>query len=311
MNNFEFVGNQSVISTLNKMILSRTLPHAILIEGEEGCGKRTLARYIAKSAVCTGDTPLCGGCANCRATNSPDIIYVTTEGKKTIQVDTIRQIRQQASVLPHQSPKQVFIIEKADTMTPQAQNALLKILEEPPEYVIFILITESGQALLPTILSRCVKFTLRPPAVHEAAEYLIAATGKPPEEVQKAVENTGGNIGRALILLSNKKALKTEQTAQQIIDALTNKTALELLKLCHPYEQDRGRALELLKALEAQLLNILSLKHRGADTSPLFPAALIKLIQITQDTAEKLQQNVNISLALTNLCACFKQSAGL
>ncbi|HHW45549.1 MAG TPA: DNA polymerase III subunit delta' [Clostridiales bacterium] len=311
MNGFEFAGNQSVISTINKMILSRTLPHAILIEGEEGCGKRTLAGYIAKSAVCTGTVPLCGECANCRATNSPDIIHVTSGGKKSIQVDDIREIRQRASVFPHQSPKQVFVIERADTMTPQAQNALLKILEEPPEFVIFILIAESGLSLLPTILSRCMRFTLKPPEINQAADYLLRKTGKDREAVERAATDAGGNIGKALVLLSGAKESQTVEDAKAIIEALKSGTSLDLLRLCHPYEQDRGKALELLKALESQLLNLLTQKHKNGNELQLTASALVKLIEITRDTAEKLRQNVNICLALTNLCACFKQSAAL
>lgn len=156
--------NQKVSSVVNGFISSRRIPHAIMIEGENSGANLELANYIASASVCNSDNAPCGACQNCHLADidsHPDIAVINPlEGKKFLSVDQIRELRAEAFVKPHQAANRVFIIEDASRMNPQAQNALLKVLEEPPKNVVFILLVPSKTMLLDTIISRCVLLSL-------------------------------------------------------------------------------------------------------------------------------------------------------
>ncbi len=156
--------NQKVRSCVLGFINSKRIPHAIMIEGEDEQNNLDLALYIATAAVCTGDNAPCDNCANCHLANvgsHPDISRVSAlDGKKFLSVSQIRDLRADAFVKAHQAPHRVFIIEDAHRMNDQAQNALLKVLEEPPKNVVFILLVPSKTKLLDTIISRCVLLSL-------------------------------------------------------------------------------------------------------------------------------------------------------
>ncbi len=154
----------SAYENLNKLIKSGRIPHSFLIEGATLEERKKMALYLAKSIVCTGENKPCNTCIQCKTANSlsnVDISFVVPENdKKFISVDKIRALRQEAFVMPHSAQKRVFIIENAELINEQGQNALLKILEEPPKTVVFILLVSSRTRLLPTIISRCSVFIM-------------------------------------------------------------------------------------------------------------------------------------------------------
>lgn len=161
---FPLENNSTVKSTILNFISARRIPHAIMIEGDNFDENLALADFIAKAAVCADSEPPCDKCLNCHQADvktHPDIAYIRTEdGKKNLSVGQVRQIRADAFVKPHSANRRVFIIEQAQRLNEQAQNALLKVLEEPPQNVVFILVTPSKTALLDTIISRCVVLSL-------------------------------------------------------------------------------------------------------------------------------------------------------
>ncbi len=161
---FPLKGNEKIALTVNNFIKEQRIPHAILIVGDSGTGKHVLADFLAQAIVCGKTDAPCGECENCRAAlskNHPDITTIAPEdNKKNIAVDQVRELRQEAFIRPHKSVKRVFVIDKADTMNAASQNALLKVLEEPPEAVMFLLIAENNAAFLDTIISRCVVLNL-------------------------------------------------------------------------------------------------------------------------------------------------------
>ncbi len=152
--------NSKLKASVKNFICTRRIPHAIMIEGENSELNLNLGLYIATSAVCDGDDVPCGMCHNCHlasAGSHPDITRVSAlDGKKFLSVTQIRELRADAFVKAHQASHRVFIIEDAHRMNEQAQNALLKVLEEPPKNVIFLLLLPSKTMLLDTIVSRCV-----------------------------------------------------------------------------------------------------------------------------------------------------------
>ena len=172
----EFVGNEEVIYEISETMKNRLLPHAILIEGVKGSGKRSLARILAQYAVCSaeGDRP-CGVCPACIKAEKgihPDI--VTADGSKAgeLNIEAVRSIRSAAYIKPNEGENRVFLMHFCEKMLPAAQNAFLKVLEEPPQNVLFVLTAVSATSLLQTIRSRTRIYSLYPPSVTEAETVL-------------------------------------------------------------------------------------------------------------------------------------------
>ena len=159
-------GNEKLKDWVKRAAAARTLPHAVLITGDEGSGKRALAMYLAAAYVCSADRPACLACKNCRKAMQalhPDVTVLDPSGK-LIPVEDIRRIRSDAYVRPNEAERKVYIIIGAERMNINGTNALLKVLEEPPGGVAFIL-TSSAPDLLPhTLRSRCERLALEPVA---------------------------------------------------------------------------------------------------------------------------------------------------
>lgn len=149
-------GNERVREYLSRAFLRGTVPHAFLISGAPGSGKHELANILTRALVCTGELPPCGLCPACKKAMRglhPDIITID-RGDASIKVDDIRAVRQDAFIIPNDGARKVYVIDHADRMTQEAQDALLKILEEPPEFTTFLLLCYNHNSLLPTVLSR-------------------------------------------------------------------------------------------------------------------------------------------------------------
>ena len=298
---FEFAGNKRIIDSVNTFISADHIPHAIIIEGDEGLGKHTLAGFIAKSAVCAGEHRPCDNCRACTLFNSgnhPDVIFVSPEDKKkSISVAQIRAIRTDAYIKPHMQGKKVFILNKCESLSEQSQNALLKILEEPPQNVIFILITESGDRLLDTIISRCVMLSLVPPETDECLEYIKPRVKKSSTEILNALTAVRNNIGKALILLGRGAKTKSD-TAAVFADALlAGRTTLELLQLTVPLEKNRVAAAEFT----AELKQILSDRMRDSLNNAVLLAKLVKMRDTVTDSEAQLITNINLPLFFSAL----------
>lgn len=206
--------NSKVKASVQSFISAERIPHAIMIEGESTASNLNLAKYIASAAVCTGENKPCGSCGGCHLAevgSHPDVSIVRAlEGKKFLSVAQIRELRADAFVKAHQAPHRVFIIEDAHRMNEQAQNALLKVLEEPPRNVIFILLVPSKTMLLDTIISRCALLSL---------------------------------------LNAKKDDNKYLDLANQFIDLLLSGSEYDMLKLLTPLEKSRVEAEEFFNAL--------------------------------------------------------------
>ena len=162
----DVVGHKDILKYISSAVENNRVSHAYILNGERGSGKRMLANLFATTLLCeSGNSEPCGKCHSCRQAesgNQPDIIRVTHEKPNSISVDDIRtQVNNTVDIKPYQGPYKVYIIPQADLMTPQAQNAILKTIEEPPAYAVFLLLTENAEMLLPTINSRCVMLKLR------------------------------------------------------------------------------------------------------------------------------------------------------
>ncbi len=204
------IGQEQIRDHLTGAIESGHVGHAYIINGERFSGKEYIANLFARALQCTGDGEKpCGKCPSCIQAaddNQPDIIHVSHEKPGSIGVDDVRdQINNNIVIKPYASPWKIYICNEAEKMTPQAQNALLKTLEEPPAYGIIMLLTTSLDAMLPTIQSRCITLNMKPVRDAQMREYLTGELGMSSEKADLCIAFARGNVGKARLLACSEE----------------------------------------------------------------------------------------------------------
>ena len=199
----EIVGHEQIKEHMQAAIRDKKPFHAYLFQGEEGVGKEALARTFAAGLQCqseSADKP-CKECVSCRqmeSGNQPDVIWVTRE-KASLGVDEIReQLCNTMDIKPFSSPYKIYLVPEAEKMTEAAQNALLKTIEEPPEYGIVILMTSNISALLPTVQSRCLTMEFRPLSTAVVESYVKEHCQVPDYQARASAAFAQGNLGKAM-----------------------------------------------------------------------------------------------------------------
>ncbi|MGL5260017.1 MAG: ATP-binding protein [Lachnospiraceae bacterium] len=211
MANFkDVVGQEHIISHMQKAIESQRVSHAYIIQGEKKSGKLFIAKNFAKTLQCEkGDSISCDLCKSCIQTesnNHPDIIYITHEKPNTISVDDIRnQLNNSIDIKPYNNRKKIYIIEDGEKLTIQAQNAILKTIEEPPSYGIVMILTNNVDMLLPTILSRCILLNMKPLEDEVIKNYLCKQLEIPDYKAKVCAAFSRGNLGKAMILAKSEE----------------------------------------------------------------------------------------------------------
>ena len=322
----ELYGNVKAKERLSSAILSDTLNHALLICGPEGSGKRTLAREISAALNCEkragSISPLpCGVCNACRRIyeeNYPDVKRLRREGSKaTIGVEELRLLREDMFLSATESSYKIYIIEEADKMTPNAQNALLKVLEEPPRAVMILLLCEESDKILTTVKSRAQAITLQRFSPAEIVDYLSESGRVRTDNRAKAIEDimsADGRIGKAIEILAAPEAVKAErETSLMILRALrANAPYSELYTAVNALPQKRPELSEALDSLSVAISDLI--KYKSDKSAPLSffanPKAageiadtvtvkkLLAVYDAVRDAAEDNLKNANIS-ALT------------
>lgn len=193
-------GQEEMKRQLEMSVRRNHLSHSYLLLGEKGVGKLTMARAFAKRLLCTGEgTRPCGRCHSCiqiAADTHPDVVTIQRD-KTALGVDAVReQLAQEIRIRPFSGERRIFIVPEAEKMTQQAQNAILKTIEEPPDYAMVLLLAEQEEALLPTIRSRVLRLVFRPVPETEILKRLRAA-GAPPERAEEAARFSRGIYRRA------------------------------------------------------------------------------------------------------------------
>lgn len=201
----DIIGHEDIVKHFKSSIELGKVSHAYILNGEKGVGKKTLAKVVSQSLQCeNGEPDPCGECKSClqvESNNQPDIIWVNHEKPNVISVDEIRsQIINDIDLKPYSSKYKIYIVPDAQMMNPQAQNALLKTLEEPPEYAIIMLLTNNVDRFLPTILSRCIVLNFKPVQPLEMMEYLEGQLGVEKTKARFCTDFAQGNLGKAVRL---------------------------------------------------------------------------------------------------------------
>lgn len=218
----DVVGHKDIIQYIQSAVTEDKVSHAYIINGERGAGKKMLSKLFAMTLLCEkGEADPCNACHSCaqaESDNHPDIIWVTHEKPGSIGVDDIRtQVNNTVAIKPYQGPYKVYIIPQADIMTVQAQNALLKTIEEPPQYVVILLLTENADVLLPTINSRCVMLKLRNIKDTLIRRYLMEKMEVPDYKADVCTAFAQGNMGKAIMLAGSEHFNEIKEEVLQLM----------------------------------------------------------------------------------------------
>ena len=257
------LGNARIKAGLAAAFAADRLSHCYLLAGPEGSGKHTLAQLLATAMECTAAARPCGHCLQCRKVLDrvhPDVITVDDPSKKTVTVEQIRDARTDVYVRPNEGRRKIYVIPRAMDMHPAAQNALLKVIEEPPDYAAFLLLTDSAERLLPTIRSRAVSLRLAPLSDAEGlAALAVRCPDKAPAVREAAWARSEGWLGQALRLLEEGESLAAE--TQRFAAGFAQRDKLALTELLVPLErQKREPLIPLLQQWIALLSQALAVR---------------------------------------------------
>lgn len=329
-----FFGNESAKAVLSGLFDSRRIPHAILIDGPRGAGKRTLARIVAAAAVCEksagptggplsgiGETAsdavlpcgVCRQCVNALGGTHPDITVAGASGGRAFGVDAVRRLRLDAYVSPSDAARKVYILTDTEDMTEQAQNALLKILEEPPEGVLFILTCDTRAHVLETVHSRAQPVSVGAIGEEDAARALKAqCEGVSDEDARRAARISDGIVGRGKLMLDAGFG-EIAAFAADFARAVSGTDFYAFLSLSARLEKDGGLYTAFCDLLPALLRDAIAVKNGGraalsgleAEASALSRAfgvkKLYKALLSSLEAAEAAARYANLTLALTYL----------
>ena len=256
------LGNGRLKENLTESLSKGHISHCYLISGPLGSGKHTLARLLAAAILCQGRDKPCMICTPCRKVldgNHPDYITVDDPEKKTVPVELIRQARADMFIQPNESDHKIYQFPRAQDMGIPGQNALLKVLEEPPSYGVFLLLTDNPEKLLPTVRSRCTELKMQalPPETlqKQLREDFPKAS---PEDIEAAMSRSGGFLGQARTLLSEGAEIPPQ--TEQFVEAFGKRDALLLTQVLVPMEKWKREALseilrQWLEILEGALMS--------------------------------------------------------
>ena len=288
------LGQNHIYEHFKNAIAAGKLSHAYILHGERGMGKLNIAKEAAKAIQCESNAPektdktgeACGQCKSCHqaeSDNQPDIKYVTPT-KKTLGVDDIReQINGDALIKPYGSPYKIYIIPKSDTMTVQAQNALLKTIEEPPSYAIFILLAANTDAFLPTILSRCVMLNARTVAESEIVDELKSKYGVGDYDAKVAASFAGGNIGKAEKLISSDSFKDSKNSVTDLVRDVANggmEAIAKVVKDLNDYKDDKEGLRDYLDMVRVWFGDVLKYKSTKDVNELVFQESLTEIKQL-------------------------------
>lgn len=280
-------GNQGLRQKLCRDVLANKFPHAYVLEGAQGTGKHTVALSCAAALACENkndvNAPLpCGTCKSCKKIlegKSPDVITVhREEGKATFGVDVVRGLRQDVVTVPNDLDFKMYIVEEADKMTDEAQNALLLTLEEPPRFVRFMLLCENADMLLETIRSRAPILRTSALSAREVEKYLCehdtrAAQMKlsAPRELSEIIMAAEGGIGRAIEYLEPKSFAPQKEIRRLVTELVSIATEgadpRKIFPALASFSNKRDVLTEQLRCLSMAVGDLVMLKK--SDKAPL------------------------------------------
>ena len=321
----DIIGQEQITGHLQSAIRMGKVSHAYIIQGEAGSGKKMLAGIFATTLQCEeGGIEPCGHCQSCKQAvsgNHPDIRRVTHE-KATIGVDDIRlQLNNDIMVKPYSRPYKVYIIDEAEKMTEQAQNAMLKTIEEPPEYAIILLLTVNAKLLLPTILSRCILLNVRPVARQAITRLLTEQYGIAGYMAEVAADFADGVPGKAIAYAQSGEFVDLKEDVLKVLRRLETMPADELYKKVKEWAGRKAELPDMLSLMNLWFRDILVMKSTHGAGRPVFREEERELnaraermsypwieecISTIELTRQRMNANVNLEVSLEMLLYTMK-----
>ena len=275
----EIAGNRELCERLVSDILSDSLSHAYILEGADGSGRRTIALNIAAATACENRfkkaSPIpclcCDSCKKILGKKSTDVIFVKDESKATVGVDIARFLKEDVRIIPNDIEDKFYIIENADKMTTQAQNALLLTLEDPPSFAHFFLICNSDDSLLETIRSRAITLRTQKLSDEEISDYICAHDTRAaqmklsfPKDFAELVKASSGGIGKAIEYLDPKawKSIRDQREfIRSLIYEIVNKRSAEtLIPMLSKFSSKRENLADELLTFSLAIRDLIVLK---------------------------------------------------
>ena len=297
--NFDgIIGQKDIISSLRKSIENGRVGHAYIFNGPAGIGKKTVARAFAGILLCDNreGSAACGKCMPCRLFregSNPDFMGIEAQGT-SIGVDAIRQMQEDIIKKPLYSPRKVYLISGAENMTVQAQNCLLKTLEEPPGYAVIILTTSGYDALLETLRSRSVRYDFRKNSEKEVREALIREFGTIPENSDFIVPYSGGIIGKALELAGSEEFAELRDNTVDVLFKIRKPRLYSVFEIYHFFEENKSRLDIILDIMLTVYRDMLVLRKTGNEYMLINSDKKDIILNNIQDfSAEKLLTGIN------------------
>ncbi len=312
------IGQTSIKEHLKKSLQTGKISHAYIFYGEKGSGKKTLADLFARALQCeSGGAEPCNQCISCKQAmnrNQPDIIYLQHEKPNIISVDEIRtQVNNDIAIKPYSSERKVYIIDEAEKMNVQAQNALLKTLEEPPAYATILLLTTNLEGMLQTIRSRCVTLTMKPVADVDIQRYLMKEVQIPDYKAGVCAAFARGNVGRARELAVSHEFEECKEETLQMVEHLSEKSLNELAAIAKAKAEKGSNVAAFLELMQMWYRDVLIYKATGSSQALIFREELSgikvlanrltyeglnRILETVKVTETRLAGNVNAELAL-------------
>lgn len=322
------IGQEQIKEHLKNALSTGKVSHAYIINGERFSGKEYIAKIFAMALQCEkGGTEPCQECHSCKQAlsgNQPDIIRVTHEKPGSIGVDDIRaQINGDVAIKPYSSPRKIYIVNEAEKMTVQAQNALLKTLEEPPAYAVILLLTTNVNVMLPTILSRCVVLNMKPVADDLVKKFLMEEMQVPDYKADVCVAFARGNIGKAKQLASSEDFEKVKEEALSLLKYVQDMDITEMIAAIKKISEYKMDVNDYLDILSIWYRDVLLFKATGDANHLIFREELSNIRRVADRTSyegiekvikalsrakSRLDANVNFDLTMELLLLDMKEN---
>lgn len=324
------VGHLKAKKVLQNALAENRVAHAYLFHGPAGIGKTVLAKALAGALLCREDsTDACGKCSVCRRLETgqfPDFFMISPppgHAVSTIKIDQVRELQKKAQFKPYEAQRKVYLIDRAEGMTRDAANCLLKVLEDPPPDTIFLLTTVNPHRLPPTIISRCQMIPLTKVPASQIEEMLVSGRKADHETAILLAALADGMPGKALEMAEESKGLETRSLVFQTIDRIDEGNINELLKTAEELEKQKELIPEVLELLmlwyrdqllwiqtadEQFIINIDKLNRLKA-RSQVKKDYLVRSITDIMEAKARIGQNVNLKLTLEVLLLRLARSA--
>ena len=282
------LGNEKNKKILEKSLELSKTSHSYIFWGTEGIGKKTIAKEFANKILCIGNKQndcSCKSCIEFSSSNNPDFLLIESDDGK-IKIEQIREMQRKIAEKPIISDKKVYIINDADKMTTEAQNCLLKTLEEPPEYITIILICSNENNLLSTIKSRCTRMYFEPIEINEVKKYIKGINIS--SDINENILNLSqGSIGKAIKLVENQSLY---ENIEKLLEDLTKKDLIDIIKMSEEIYKSKEEIESIL-----EYMNVVDLELSKKNIK------YIRFIETIEETKKRLKANSNYDMCIDNM----------